>query len=120
MAHVWQHHFGKPGRRGYHNAEWAKQMHAIGLKPTSTVAPGGKETGEKVTHMVDAGGPFDRACAALLKTGLTLAWHDLHGEDEATKKKNAIRAPNSVARRAASTRGQSPAHRWCAATAKRR
>ncbi len=23
MAHAWQFHFGEPGRRGYHNKEWA-------------------------------------------------------------------------------------------------
>ncbi|SUI48840.1 SprT-like family [Salmonella enterica subsp. indica] len=22
MAHAWQFHYGKPGRRGYHNKEW--------------------------------------------------------------------------------------------------
>ncbi|WP_162721499.1 SprT-like domain-containing protein, partial [Escherichia coli] len=30
MCHLWQHHFGKPGRRGYHNKEWADFMEAIG------------------------------------------------------------------------------------------
>ena len=26
MVHQWQHHFGKPGRRGYHNKQWAARM----------------------------------------------------------------------------------------------
>ena len=26
MAHLWQHHFGKPSRAGYHNKEWAAKM----------------------------------------------------------------------------------------------
>jgi hypothetical protein len=92
MVHLWQHHHGKPGRRGYHNAEWAKHMHAIGLTPTRTGAPGGRETGEKVTHVIAAGGAFERACAALLKTGLTLTWHDPHGGDDAAKRKRNTRA----------------------------
>lgn len=31
MAHAWQFHFGEPGRRGYHNKEWAEKMEAISL-----------------------------------------------------------------------------------------
>lgn len=26
QAHLWQAHFGKPGRRGYHNRQWARKM----------------------------------------------------------------------------------------------
>ncbi len=87
MAHVWQHHFGKPGRRGYHNAEWARKMHEIGLLPTDTGQPGGKETGEKVTHMIEAGGVFERSCAILVKQGIALHWHDPHRDEPAAKKK---------------------------------
>ena len=36
MAHLKQHHFGKPGRGRYHNAAWADMMEAIGLMPSST------------------------------------------------------------------------------------
>ena len=25
MAHLWQHHHGKPGRGRYHNQEWAER-----------------------------------------------------------------------------------------------
>lgn len=91
MAHLWQHHKGTPGRRGYHNTEWAAQMRAIGLTPTSTGMAGGKQTGEKMTHIIDKGGPFDRACDDLLKSGLTLTWHDPH-DDAATAKKRNTRA----------------------------
>lgn len=48
MVHAWQFHFGKPGRRGYHNKEWADKMEAIGLMPSSTGKPGGARTGEKM------------------------------------------------------------------------
>ena len=40
MAHIWQAHYGSPGRRGYHNAQWAKKMVQIGLIPSSTGKPG--------------------------------------------------------------------------------
>jgi hypothetical protein len=36
--------------------------------PTDTGAPGGKETGQKVTHYIAPGGPFDVACAELVKS----------------------------------------------------
>ena len=47
MVHVWQSHFGTPGRRGYHNKAWGVRMKEIGLYPSNTGAPGGKETGEQ-------------------------------------------------------------------------
>ncbi|PZP56177.1 MAG: sprT domain-containing protein, partial [Micavibrio aeruginosavorus] len=30
MAHLWQHHFGKPSGAGYHNREWSAKMVDIG------------------------------------------------------------------------------------------
>src|SRR3954463_4393358 len=89
MAHLWQHHFGKPGRRGYHNREWAAKMREIGLIPTATGEPGGKETGEKVTHIIEAGGRFAASCAAYLATDGAILYHDRAGEGEARKKKAA-------------------------------
>ena len=90
QAHVWQHHFGKPSRSGYHNRQWAAKMIEIGLIPTDTGQPGGKQVGQKVTHMIAEGGPFETACRALLaKTGPTL-YHDRVGEGAAaTRKKKA-------------------------------
>ncbi|HHH2825403.1 TPA: SprT-like domain-containing protein, partial [Escherichia coli] len=58
MAHAWQFHFGEPGRRGYHNKEWADKMEAIGLMPSDTGKPGGKKTGEKMADYAIDGGPF--------------------------------------------------------------
>ncbi|TCM46319.1 SprT-like family protein [Rhizobium sp. PP-F2F-G48] len=65
MAHLWQHHFGKPSRSGYHNKEWAAKMHEIGLHPSVTGQPGGKETGQSCSHYIIAGGPYARAYAEL-------------------------------------------------------
>lgn len=76
MAHSWQAHFGKPGRRGYHNKEWAAKMEEIGLMPSNTGEPGGKKVGEHMTHYIIAGGRFDHACAELLTREFTLSWLD--------------------------------------------
>jgi predicted SprT family Zn-dependent metalloprotease len=74
MAHLWQHHHGKPGRGRYHNREWAERMKAIGLQPTDTGEEGGQETGDGVHHYVIADGPFDAAVNKLLTRGFTIAW----------------------------------------------
>ena len=89
MAHLWQHHAGTPGRRCYHNKEWAAKMREIGLLPTDTGQPGGKETGEKVTHMIEPGGRFEKACAAFLAKHPAILYHDRAGEGEQARKKKA-------------------------------
>lgn len=76
MVHQWQFHFGKPGRGGYHNIEWGFKMESVGLMPSNTGAPGGKKTGDQMTHYIIDGGPYDKACAALLTTEYTLSWLD--------------------------------------------
>lgn len=48
-------------------------MLEIGLTPVSIDKPG-TMTGQKVTHDIIAGGPFDLACDALLSAGLALGW----------------------------------------------
>jgi len=63
MAHLWQQVFGKPGRSGYHNREWAEKMRAIGLEPVSLDSKNG--TGQKVTHTIIDGGRFDVAFGKL-------------------------------------------------------
>lgn len=76
MVHIWQAHFGSPGRRGYHNAQWAKKMLQIGLAPSSTGKPGGQQTGEFMMDYVLLNGPFHLACQHLLKSGYSLPWVD--------------------------------------------
>jgi predicted SprT family Zn-dependent metalloprotease len=56
MAHLWQHAEGKPSRRTYHNAEWAQKMEDVGLMPSHTGEPGGRRTGQKMSHYVIEGG----------------------------------------------------------------
>lgn len=76
MVHLKQAHFGTPGRRGYHNREWADWMQAIGLMPSSTGAPGGRQVGDRMSDYIIPGGPFDRACNELLATGFSVTWKD--------------------------------------------
>lgn len=76
MVHQWQNKYGKPGRRGYHNKEWAEKMELIGLMPSNNGEPGGKKTGEQMTHYIICGASFDLSCEALLTTEFTLSWLD--------------------------------------------
>ena len=76
MAHLWQFHFGKPGRRGYHNKEWGAKMDSIGLCPSNTGQIGGKRTGEKMSHYIIEGGAFHAACSQLMTEAFTLSWFD--------------------------------------------
>ena len=82
MTHVEQHHFGKPSRAGYHNKEWAGLMRCVGLIPTDTGHPGGKETGQAVTHYIEPNGRFQASCAALIAGGFNLPFVELWDEQE--------------------------------------
>jgi len=79
MTHVWQHRWGTPAARGYHNSEWAGRMKAIGLQPSSTGMVGGKETGQKMLDYVIPGGRFERAYSELAATGWKLNLQSAHG-----------------------------------------
>jgi predicted SprT family Zn-dependent metalloprotease len=91
MTHLEQHHFGKPSRSGYHNKEWAGLMKAVGLIPSDTGAPGGKEIGQKVSHYIETGGRFQRVCAQLIEQGFRPLYVERwsEGGDTLRKKKAA-------------------------------
>ena len=89
MAHLWQHHFGKPSRSGYHNKQWAAKMTEIGLAPSDTGKPGGKETGQKMTHCIIRGGRFKGACWDFLRSETMPLFQDRDDEDEEAKGKKA-------------------------------
>lgn len=74
MVHLEQQEFGKPGRGAYHNREWAELMEAVGLIASDTGSPGGKKTGQRVSHYIVDGGSFDKACDEFLATGFVLRW----------------------------------------------
>jgi len=87
MCHHWQQHFGKPSRKAYHNREWAAKMLAIGLVPSDTGKPGGKQTGQNMTHYIAPGGPFARIAKQLIASGFALTWQSqATAGSKATKK----------------------------------
>ena len=61
MVHLWQVVFGNPSRNGYHNKEWAEKMKELGLMPTDTGKPGGRETGQHMTHYILPNGKYEVA-----------------------------------------------------------
>lgn len=91
MVHLWQHHFGKPSTGGYHNREWAAAMIEIGLIPSHTGEPGGRQTGRRVTHFIQPNGLFDLACETLLRSGVLVAYVQQgdEGGDEAVRARKA-------------------------------
>jgi hypothetical protein len=83
MVHLKQHHFGKPSRSAYHNKEWAKMMCEIGLIPSHTGEPGGRQTGQRMSDYIEQGGLFDVKCQVLIADGYTLPYIERWGEREA-------------------------------------
>jgi predicted SprT family Zn-dependent metalloprotease len=75
MCHIWQHCFGQPGRGRYHNRQWATKIKELGLQPSDTGEPGGKETGQRVSHYIIADGPYAQAYQQLTQTGFKLNWN---------------------------------------------
>ena len=61
MVHLWQERYGHPSQKGYYNREWAKKMTEIGLIPSATGLPGGKQTGQTIRHYIDENGLFAQA-----------------------------------------------------------
>ena len=51
-------------------------MKEVGLYPSDTHEPGGKETGQRMGHYVIEGGLFAVAFAKLQATGFRLRWHN--------------------------------------------
>jgi len=88
MAHVWQQTHGKPPRRGYHDRQWAGKMRELGLQPTSTGEPGGKETGQSVSHFIIPGGRYAKAYAKLAAQGFALHWQSIPAPEQARRKKS--------------------------------
>lgn len=74
QVHCWQYTHGKPSRGRYHNQEWAAKMKAMGLQASHTGKPGGKETGQRVSHYIVCQGPFAVAYKKLQARGFALHW----------------------------------------------
>lgn len=76
MVHLWQQHFGRPSRSNYHNREWAGEMLRLGLRPSDTGKPGGRMTGQAMSHYVIPGGPFEVTARDLLASRTAISWFD--------------------------------------------
>lgn len=76
MCHLWQHHYGDPGRRRYHNKEWGQKMRSVGLIPSSTGQEGGLDTGDQMSHYIEKNGAYEKAYTELLIAGFSLDWTD--------------------------------------------
>jgi hypothetical protein len=86
MLHLEQHHFGNPGRRGYHNREFADRSEALGLMPSNTGEFGGRRTGQRMHHYVIPGGAFAQTAAAFIADGGDVRYIDLWDEGLRQKK----------------------------------
>jgi predicted SprT family Zn-dependent metalloprotease len=87
MAHLWQYHYGKISRAGYHDRQWSSKMQEIGLIPSDTGQPGGKVTGQKMSHYIDPDARFSHHCAELLASGFTLPYVELWDESKTVNSK---------------------------------
>lgn len=76
MVHLWQQHFGQPGRGRYHNKQWAHKMEELGLCPSSTGQPGGMQTGDCMSHYIAERGRFAQSCAKLVGEAFRISWYD--------------------------------------------
>lgn len=77
MVHELDEEEGTAPKRPYHTKIWAERMKAIGLYPSTTAAPGGKETGPNCSHYIIEGGLFDKAADDLLAKGFKFTWTTL-------------------------------------------
>jgi hypothetical protein len=80
QVHLWQAHFGMPGRGDYHNREFARKMFEVGLVSSSTGKRGGRTTGRRMSHYIFSGGPFERACDRLLQRGFRIPYIEVPAE----------------------------------------
>lgn len=101
MCHLWQAHFGSPGRGRYHNAQWADKMEAIGLMPSTTGRPGGARVGDHMADYMIPGGRFEHAVQHLVTgRGFSISWYDRQVAPtplyESTSAAEAVALPASI------------------------
>lgn len=105
MCHQWRERTGpEPSRRCYHDKQWAEKMKQIGLYPSSTGRPGGKEVGEKVSHYIVTDGAFIHVCKAFLSKHQGIVWYDRFPTEGGKDYDYAAAATVRVPRKQASTK----------------
>jgi rubrerythrin len=65
------------------------KMHEIGLIPSASGEEGGKETGQRMAHLIDENGHFACAVSKLLAEHPAILYSDRSENDAARKKKAA-------------------------------
>ena len=95
MCHLWQEYDGSAPRRCYHNKDFAEKMERVGLITSSDGTPNGKRTGQRVTHYIVEGGPFDMAFQNMPKE-LLIPCHTLFALKGGAKKKIKKARPRAV------------------------
>jgi hypothetical protein len=88
-------------------------MKSIGLQPSDTGEPGGKETGQSVTHYIIPGGPYTKAYAKLKAKGFQLHWQSAPAGKQA-KAKKASKTKFTCPDCGANARGKGGLHLICA------
>ena len=91
MTHLWQVHYGAPGRGGYHNREWADKMIEVGLQPSQSGEKGGRETGDTMRHLIISGGEFYKAVQELVRSSGLLTWRQREKPAPSTSSKSGKR-----------------------------
>jgi len=71
------------------NKEWAAKMLEIGLIPSSNGQIGGKQTGQRMSHLIEENGRFSQAATKLLKDHPAILYHDRSSENETARKNKA-------------------------------
>lgn len=90
MCHLLQEVTGEAPRRCYHNKAFASVMESIGLMTSSTGKPGGKRTGQNMTHYIIEDGPYKKAFDAMpAKCRVPFIANGLLGNKKVKKSKRA-------------------------------
>jgi hypothetical protein len=63
-------------------------MWEIGLQPSSTGEPGGKETGQSMSHYIIPDGRYAKAYVKLAAQGFQLHWQSIPATEQARGKKS--------------------------------
>jgi predicted SprT family Zn-dependent metalloprotease len=98
MVHQWQDDHGRKPRSAYHDKQWAAKMVEVGLIPSNTCRPGGKQIGQQMGHYPEENGRFLAAFASMPEsirlpwvTGGNLIPEKAKEEEEKAKAKNKIK-----------------------------
>lgn len=74
MCHLAEEVDGTAPRQCYHNKRFSQLMERIGLITSDTGKPGGRRTGQSMSHYIQDGGLFEKVTDELLAGGFELRW----------------------------------------------